>query len=558
MTESLALDDFGLDSARFSDCRLVASDNFGTLVDCLDSSTDRRALVRVLKEPLSKDELTEFMETVDAEEYMGVWSLTEEGMIVTDLEDYRRVSDLNHAYGNKMVPVAEFESLGIVNSVLHKLLKVEKNALLMLNVRPTNLYLKPLCEGRPAEGNSSHSLKIGEPYMHLLYKRDDGESKDAYAARGYEEDYENCLAYSLGNLMYHLAFGEEMDEQHKENNSISYSYSHYMFKLLKFVAKDRLSLSQFERSCRTIVESDALVIYPSAKVTNLIKPKEQYTGEIRYGLMHGFGQFESTREYYTMLDVARYEGFLCLDKMHLKGLMVYRNGDKYQGEIQWDTPKGHGTLTRVTGTALTGMWEGSYLNEDHEAEIVIPGYSVYKGLTSKNQPHGQGRMVYHDGYIFEGAFKHNQRHGQGTMIKEDDGKEVYRYEGQWHENEKHGSGSIETAPGQYEFAGSFHLGMRQGQGKLKQIAEGFEYEGEFRSDKFHGFGQIEHGNGYRYNGEFRFGVKQGFGCCGNPDGSSYEGQWEKDKPHGEGSFTDSEGNLVTGVWVDGERIEYED
>lgn len=557
MTESLACDTLGLDASRFSDCRLVTNDHFGTVVDCLDACTDRRSLVRLLKTPLTQVEMDDIKAKVDSEDWLVRWSLVGDSTIVTDLEGYRRVSDLNHAYDDKMVPVAEFEALAIVNAVLHKLLKVEKDRLLMLNLRPTNLYVLPLCQGRPEEGKSSHALKIGEAYMSLLYKRETGELTDVYAGKGYEESFENVLSHSLGSLMYHLVFGEPMTEQHKENNNISYSYSHYMFKLLKFCAKDRLSLAQFERSCRTIVESDALVIYPSARVTNLVTQKGSYSGDIRYGMMHGYGRFESTKDYYTMMEVARYEGFFCLDKMHLKGLVQYRNGDKYQGEIQWDSPKGFGTLTRVTGTRLTGVWEGSYLSEEHEAEIVIPGYSAYTGLTAKNQPHGRGKIVYHDGYIYEGGFKQNQRHGKGTMVREDDGKEVYKYSGDWHENEKHGSGT-ETVPGQTEFTGAFHLGLKQGQGKVRNLTEGWEYEGEFRSDKMHGFGQIEHNNGYRYNGEFKFGMKQGFGCCGNPDGSTYEGQWERDKPHGEGTFTDAEGNLVTGVWVDGERVEYED
>lgn len=553
MIESLNLADFGVEAARFTSTTLVTRDCFGNVVDAMDSQTNQRVILRLLYSPLDEEAFKKCIDETDKDHFMADCSLISDRAIRTVTEGFNRISDLNKLDNDTILPLAEFESLGVIGAVLPILLKAEIADKLIFNVKPSNLYVKPLIKGRPPAGQSSHHLSIGEPYQHLLYTRDAKTSVERYAPKDYLEDRENRLAFSLGCLMHHMAFGDDDINSQKENNAISYLYSHYMFNLLKANSKERQSLGHFERSLRTLKDCETLVIYPTAKVVNLVTAKGIYTGSMKYGLMHGKGIFTSTKEVYTMLEVRKYDGYYCLDKMHGRGTIIFRSGDCYSGHIEWDHPKGWGSMTRMSGTRLSGCWEGSQLNEDHEAEIVIPDYSSYRGMTCKNLPHGHGVMNYNDGSTYEGDFKQNVRHGRGTMVKIVEGEEVYRYEGQWHENEKHGEGE-ESVPGKYEYVGNLHNGRRQGQGKLTSQADGYSYEGEFRSDKFNGFGQIEYDTGEKYNGQFKNGSRDGFGCSEFPDGTTYEGQWEKDVQHGEGTMTTLTGDLVSGVWVEGQLL----
>lgn len=556
MSESLNLADFGVDADRFTEIRLVTRDSFGSIVSVLDSKSESQAFIRLLDVQIDKADFDKCMADTNKDDFLTECSMISDRAILTSTDGYERLSDLNKLEDDILLPLAEFESLGIIGAILPALLKAEESDQLVFNVKPNNVYVKEILKGRPSAGQCSHQLKIGEPYQHILFTRDATTCTDRYAPKDYINDKENRLAFGLGCLMHHLAFGDAEIEGQKENNNISYLYSHYMFNLLKVSSKERQSLVHFERSLRTLKDCEALVIYPTAKVVNLMVAKGKYSGSMKYGLMHGYGSFESTKEIFTMLEVSKYEGYFCLDKMHGSGKVLYRSGDTYTGQLQWDQPKGWGSMVRISGTRLTGYWEGSQLNEDHEAEIEIPDFSSYKGMSCKNIPNGYGTMEYSDGFVYQGDFKQNTRHGKGTMTKEVDGNQMYRYDGQWHENEKHGEG-IETVPDQYEYQGNFHMGKRQGQGKLWNKPDGFNYEGEFRSDKFHGFGQLELESGERFSGQFKNGVRDGFGCSDYRDGSAYEGQWENDKQHGEGALISSNGNVVSGVWVEGEQLKDE-
>lgn len=542
--------------AAFSDLSLVSQDRFGQVYEGKRQADKSRVLIRLLDGPSDVEALKAAIEAVDKEDFLAQIEVIDGSLLVTDLGDFVRLSELNKADEDRTLPMAEFEALSIVGSVFPKILKAEKSQLSIFNLRPSNLFVKQIVQGRPSEGQSTHVLKIGEPYQHALFQAAESVS-DPYVAQNFKVSNENLHSHSLGCMMYHLVFGEPMGRSQQDNKSISYLYSHYMFQLTKTSPRERLSLSGFERSQRTFKECEALVIYPTARVINLLTSRGYYTGEIRYGMMHGRGAFSANKDSYMGLDVAATEGFFCLDKLHLRGTIIYRCGDRYEGGVQWDSPHGEGTLLKLSGTTIRGDWEGSHLVEESEGEISIPDYSCYRGQVSKNQPNGAGLMVYNDGLVYKGEFKIGQRHGTGHMYRKSGDKVVYSYSGAWYENEKHGE--AEEISDNVRFKGTFHMGKKHGHGHMEDISnDGWTYDGEFKQDQFHGLGMLTKNDGEKYTGEFKNGKRHGFGCCEFTDGSIYDGQWENDKPHGEGCMTDVEGSTTNGVWLNGEQVEFDD
>lgn len=541
--------------AEFDELELVAKDCFGQVFDAKRKSDGSRVMVRLLDSPADVDTIKKAIADTDKDDFLSEVEVVDSTLIVTNIGEFQRISELNKIDLDHTLPVAEFEALGIVGAILPKLVKAEKAELAIYNLRPSNLFVKRILTGRPKEGQSSHVLKIGEPYQHVLFHAAESVS-DPYVAQNFKVSKENLASHSLGCLMHHLVFGEPLGKLQQENNAVSYLYSHYMFQLTKASPRERLSLAGFERSQRTLKDCESLVVYPTARVVNLLTARGYYSGEVRYGQMHGKGAFTAHKDFYAGMEVAASEGYYCLDKLHHSGVIVYRSGDRYEGKVQWDAPRGEGTLTRLSGTTIRGEWEGSSLVEDSEGEIAIPDYSCYRGQVSKNQPHGKGIIVYNDGLVYKGDFKHGQRHGVGQMYRKESDVVVYHYEGNWYENEKHGEGEEMTDGKKYK--GHFHLGKRHGQGHLMSLTDSFSYEGEFKQDQYHGLGGLTKEDGEKYNGEFKNGKRHGYGCCEHPDGSVYDGQWENDKPHGEGSLTDPDGNTTISVWLNGEQVDYDD
>ena len=74
--------------------------------------------------------------------------------------------------------------------------------------------------------------------------------------------------------------------------------------------------------------------------------------------MHGFGLFESATLYGLASETQKYEGFFCLEKMHVFGTITYRGGNIYKGYIEREQPMGEGELVRPNGQILKGCFNG--------------------------------------------------------------------------------------------------------------------------------------------------------------------------------------------------------
>lgn len=70
-----------------------------------------------------------------------------------------------------------------------------------------------------------------------------------------------------------------------------------MFDYLHSDHVERLSLQIGDRKMQNMTGYDKLILYPSIEVVNLIHSKGLYSGQMRYGQIHGFGLFESATIY---------------------------------------------------------------------------------------------------------------------------------------------------------------------------------------------------------------------------------------------------------------------
>jgi len=153
----------------------------------------------------------------------------------------------------------------------------------------------------------------------------------------------------------------------------------------------------------------------------------------------------------------KYEGIIINDKREIKGIMIYNNGAKYEGE--WKDNKKHGKGVFISS---------HYLNCENN-----PGLK-YEGEFFDDKFDGFGKVVYSNGDKYEGEWKNNKQHGRGTLINFTGTK----FEGEW-------------LNGKIEGIGKYYMN------------NGDIYEGHFSNNKFNGYGKYFYNNGNYIEGIFK-------------------------------------------------------
>eukprot|EP00824_Muranothrix_gubernata_P014838 TRINITY_DN30768_c0_g1_i2.p1 TRINITY_DN30768_c0_g1~~TRINITY_DN30768_c0_g1_i2.p1 ORF type:complete len:208 (+),score=44.94 TRINITY_DN30768_c0_g1_i2:76-624(+) len=106
---------------------------------------------------------------------------------------------------------------------------------------------------------------------------------------------------------------------------------------------------------------------------------------------------------------------------HGHGIMVYGNGDVYEGEWKEGRYHGHGTYSYGRGGMFDGEWARGR-KSGHGKETYATG-DTYVGAFQLNERHGEGRMTYASGAYYEGSFEAGYKHGKGTLVSAN-GEEV--------------------------------------------------------------------------------------------------------------------------------------
>jgi hypothetical protein len=135
--------------------------------------------------------------------------------------------------------------------------------------------------------------------------------------------------------------------------------------------------------------------------------------------------------------------------IHLKhgpGLMVYRNGDVYDG--QWDNDRMHGRgkmkfADRAVSSLCRSLQCSQLLTLVCASSFVFIRSQVYDGGWNDNVMHGKGEYIDADGNVFEGTWIEDKKNGLGVMRMADGSQ----YTGHWKDDMRqdgsgvHASGS---------------------------------------------------------------------------------------------------------------------
>ena len=255
---------------------------------------------------------------------------------------------------------------------------------------------------------------------------------------------------------------------------------------------------------------------------------------------------------------------------HGRGILIYKNGDKYYGNFE------NGKKSKI------GIY---YFNKNG---------AKYKGEWQANKMNGYGKYYYPNGTTYEGYFKENKRHGFGILTTSkgdifktfwnegnvsDYGKIFYKdgkeYEGFienykkeiWgnlyfpngdkfkgiFKNDNMFLGEMKYKNGNYYY-GNFKDNKKHGYGKLKYLKLGEVYEGYFVNDVKQGIGKYFYSNGDIYNGYLLDDLRSGFGIVKYNNGDWYEGMFLKDTRHGVGIYYEKKGEeYYLGEWVEDKK-----
>ena len=169
----------------------------------------------------------------------------------------------------------------------------------------------------------------------------------------------------------------------------------------------------------------------------------------------------------------------------------------------------------------------------------------YDGTFEKNKFTGIGKLIDEEGTYLEGYFKEKKIDGRGIKRTLND----TIYIGDFTLGLKDGRGKEETSEHIYE--GEFKNDKKNGNGKLYYKNLKDTYTGGFIDNNITGNGIYEWSNGEKYNGNFLNGKMHGKGIYKWPDGGKYEGDYINNIKEGHGIFTWANGKSFEGPFKNG-------
>ncbi|XP_030757872.1 MORN repeat-containing protein 3-like isoform X2 [Sitophilus oryzae] len=136
----------------------------------------------------------------------------------------------------------------------------------------------------------------------------------------------------------------------------------------------------------------------------------------------------------------RYIGEWKDDKKSGKGIILTRNDDLYEGDMERNFRHGFGVLskkipnTEVYQLCYRGDWKNGKM---HGTGLrIYPDNSFYLGQFCNGKRHWHGQQWFPDGAFFDGYFENDKRNGVGVFVQANGN----RYEGEWRDDLKHGNG----------------------------------------------------------------------------------------------------------------------
>lgn len=206
-----------------------------------------------------------------------------------------------------------------------------------------------------------------------------------------------------------------------------------------------------------------------------------------------------------------------------KGIMMYANGEEYEGEFENNKKNGKGRYKYNNGI-----------------------YDNYDGEWKDDKKQGKGTLTFYNFDVYKGDFDNDKCNGYGEYYVSTGGE----FKGNWVDNYKEGKGE-ETWPDGDKYEGEYHKSIFEGKGKFS-FSNGEEYEGDFKNGLFNGKGKYTWPNGQKYEGDFVDGICSGKGKQTFIDCSEYDGEWKNDTFEGKGILKYKNGTIYEGEFKKGE------
>ncbi len=159
------------------------------------------------------------------------------------------------------------------------------------------------------------------------------------------------------------------------------------------------------------------------------------------------GNCENGKGLVVYPDGSRYEGDFLQNKPHGEGVFHYPNGDRYNGQFRNGLRNGAGRLSYASGGTAEGLWRDGELAGSHERKGCVEGDCIQ----------GFGTYIFQDGAKYIGTFKNNYPDGRGIVLYANGEK----YEGQMAGGAFNGYGQLSTADG-VKFTGIWENGVFAG------------------------------------------------------------------------------------------------
>ena len=117
-----------------------------------------------------------------------------------------------------------------------------------------------------------------------------------------------------------------------------------------------------------------------------------------------------------------------------KKIIIYLNGDKYEGEIKDEKKSGYGINYFINGDRYEGWWDNDLQNGT--GTLFYNDGSLFIGQWVNGKQNGMGTLYYNSGDKYYGNFIEGEKNGKGLFISIDNN----RFIGTFKNNQKHGKG----------------------------------------------------------------------------------------------------------------------